>query len=272
MLAPGTKEGYRFLNKMYNAGLIDRDFPLYNNYADWYNLIKSGIVGSFMDLWGRPVYADNRTLVMLKENVPGADLIAIDPFKNAKGITRKGSYDVTGVLSMVPMFSKNPEAALRYLNWLAKSETMNFLQVGPEGITHDIVDGLPRVKPATGGWIMNSPNNMDYTLPVNGLDLGSAEKNSRVLSFLYADASPEWIINSRALAMKNARPDPFVPVTLTAGLPYVQTLADKMKTFNATVITAPAANFDQVWDAGVADYLASGCQAIIDERKAKWID
>jgi putative aldouronate transport system substrate-binding protein len=26
-----------------------------------------------------------------------------------------------------------------------------------------------------------------------------------------------------------------------------------------------------VWDAGMADYLASGGQAILDERMAKWI-
>ncbi|MDR0568419.1 MAG: extracellular solute-binding protein [Spirochaetaceae bacterium] len=272
MLIPGAKEGYRFLNKMYNAGLIDRDFPLYNNYADWFTVIKSGVVGSFIDLWYRPLDPSNRVLAGLKENVPGAELIAVDPFKNAEGVTRKTSYDVTGILSMIPAFSKNPESALRYLNWLSKYENMNFLQIGPEGITHDLVEGLPKVKPANGGWIMNSPNNMDYTIPVNGLYLDAAEKNARVLGFSYPDADPEWIINARSLAIKNALPPPFAPVTLTAGLPYVQTLADKMKTFIAAVVTAPAGNFDRVWDEGVADYLASGGQAIIDEKKAKWTD
>jgi putative aldouronate transport system substrate-binding protein len=272
ILAPGAKEGYRFLNKMYNAGLIDRDFPLYNNDAEWYNVIKSGAVGSFMELWQRPISQDNRILAMLKENIPGAELIAIDPFKNADGITLKASYDVTGVLTMIPKSSKNPEAALRYLNWLARFENMNFLQIGPEGITHDVVDGLPLVKPASGGWIMNSANNMDYTIPVNGLDLGDPEKNSRVFAFSYPDSTPEWIINARSLAIKNARPEPFVPVTLTAGLPYVQTLADKNRTIIATVITANPADFDRVWNASLADYLASGGQAIMDEKRAKWID
>jgi putative aldouronate transport system substrate-binding protein len=271
-LAPGIKEGYRFLNKMYNAGLIDRDFPLYNNDADWYNVIKSGAVGSFTELWQRPISQDNRIAAMLRENIPGAEFIAIDPFRNADGITRKASYDVTGVLTMIPKSSKNPEAALRYLNWLARFENMNFLQIGPEGITHDIVDGLPLVKPTTGGWIMNAANNMDYTLPVNGLDLGDPEKNSRVFAFSYPDSSPEWIINARSLAIKNARPEPFVPVTLSAGLPYVQTLADKSRTIIATVITASSADFDRVWDAAIADYLASGAQAIINEKRAKWID
>jgi putative aldouronate transport system substrate-binding protein len=211
-------------------------------------------------------------MALLKENVPGAEFIAIDPFKNSRGITLKSSYDVTGVLTMVPASSKNPGAALRYLNWLAKFENMNFLQTGPAGITHDMVDGIPRVKSAAGQWIMNSPQNIDYTLPVNGLELGDPEKNSRVFAFSYPDARPEWIINARSLAAKNARPDPFVPVTLTAGLPYVQTLADKSKTLIATVITARSADFDRVWDAAAADFLASGAQAIIDEKRAKWIE
>jgi putative aldouronate transport system substrate-binding protein len=269
---PGEKEGYRYLNRMYSAGLIDRDFPLYKNESDWHNLIKTGAAGSFMDLWYRPISPDSRIMEMLRENVPGAEFIAIDPFKNAGGITRKSSYDVTGVLSMVPASSKNPEAALRYLNWLSRFENMNFLQIGPEGITHSLADGIPRVTSVTGPWIMNSPNNLDYTLPVNGLELGDPERNSRAFAFSYPGASPEWIINARSLAARNARPDPFVPVTLTAGLPYVQTLADKSKTLIATVITARPADFDRVWDAAAADFLASGAQAIINEKRAKWIE
>ena len=35
LLLPGFKEGVRFMNKMFNAGLIDRDFPLYAAYAYW---------------------------------------------------------------------------------------------------------------------------------------------------------------------------------------------------------------------------------------------
>ncbi|GHV51554.1 sugar ABC transporter permease [Spirochaetia bacterium] len=272
ILLPGLKEGFRFLNKMYNEGLIDRDFPLYNNSADWYNLIKSGVVGSFTDLWQRPISQDNRVAALLKENIPGAEFIAIDPFQNAKGVTAKSSYDVTGVFFMIPKASKNPEAAMRYLNWLAKFENYNFLQIGPEGIVHDVVDGLPKVKPATGGWIQNVANNMDYTLPINGLDLGDADKNARVFIFSYPDASPEWIVNAHALAMKNASPDPFVPVTITSAQRYAQVLADKTKILVATSITASPANFDRVYDAAIADYLASGYQEIVNERKAKYIE
>jgi putative aldouronate transport system substrate-binding protein len=38
----------------------------------------------------------------------------------------------------------------------------------------------------------------------------------------------------------------------------------------AEAITCPAAQFDRVWDAGIADWLASGAQAILNERAAKY--
>jgi putative aldouronate transport system substrate-binding protein len=267
----GLKEGYRFLNKMYNEGFIDRDFPLYKTEQDWYNMLKNGRVGAFTELYGRPYGSEARINPVLAENIPGAEFIAIDCFKNADGVTVKGCYDITGVFFFIPKSSSDhANAAMRYLNWLSKFENYNFLQVGPEGITHDIVDGLPRVKSTDGLWIMNSGQNLDYTLPINGLDLGSSEKNTRALVFSAPEATPEWIINAYNLADKNSRPYPFVPVTITAGLPYAQTLADKAKVFISMIVTTPAVSFDKTWDDLLKDYLASGAQAIINERTAKW--
>ena len=48
------------------------------------------------------------------------------------------------------------------------------------------------------------------------------------------------------------------------------TLASKRDVIYDTAVAAPVDSFDQVWDAGIADYLSSGGQAIIDERTEKW--
>lgn len=61
-LVPGFKDGIRFLNKMYNAGLIDRDFPLYKDDGTMNNLIKSGVVGSLGGNWDQ-VYQIGRAHV-----------------------------------------------------------------------------------------------------------------------------------------------------------------------------------------------------------------
>jgi putative aldouronate transport system substrate-binding protein len=269
-LYPGYKEGVRLLNKMYNEGLIDPDFPLQAADDPVWNRIKSGQVGAYSHNWDQ-VYRDSPGMLQeLQKNVPGAELVPIDPFANSRGVTYKDANDAAGVLYFIPASSKNPQAAMRYLNWLSRDENRLFLQIGPEGITHDMVNGIPRLKAATGPWIQNSPQNIDYTLMINGLDLGDPAKSVQALAFSYT-VDPKLITEAYEKSMINAKPLPVVPdVVLTAAGPYVQTLQDKGDVLMARTITCPVDQFDRVWDAGIADWLASGAQVIRDERAAKY--
>jgi putative aldouronate transport system substrate-binding protein len=268
-LLPGYKEGFRFLNKMYNANLMDRDFPLYKSEEDMNNLIKSGVVGSFSHNWDQ-IYRESVALLSdLQKNVPGADMIPIDPIQSSDGITHKVAYDAAGVNFFIPASCKNPDAAMRYINWLAKFENYNFLQVGPEGIIHDTVDGIPKIKAATGLWIQNSAQNIDYTIMMNGLSLGDEEKNAQALANAYP-WSADIIARAYETAMTNAAPGPVVSATLTAAGPVQQTLVDKGNTIFTTTVTASLVDFDKVWDTGVQDWLAAGAQSVIDERRAQY--
>ncbi|GHV03351.1 hypothetical protein FACS189485_06290 [Spirochaetia bacterium] len=266
---PGTKEAYRWCNKLYNEGLMDRDFPLRGD-ADGDNILISGAVGSFEGMWDYP-YRDSPGIYKgLAANIPGAEFVAVDCFPNAKGITAKPSYDVEGIHFFIPVFSKSAEGAMRYVNWLSRSENMTFLQLGPEGIAYDMVDGLPQIKPAAGLWIQNSYQNLDYTLSVNGLDLGSPEKNIQALARGY-NVRPALINDAYRIAMNNTWTIPVIPVELTVAGPYQQTLRDKFSNFTTLAITGRPAEFDKIWDEGLADWMASGAQAIINERSAKYI-
>jgi len=270
LLVPGVKDAYRFLNRMYNAGLIDRDFPLYADDDSMYNVVKTGIVGAFGGNWDHSI----GIIETLQETVPTVDLVAIDPFRNAAGKTVKPAYDPEGIYFFIPRSSKNPEAAMRYVNWLSRFENYNFLQIGPEGVTHDLVDGLPRMRTVTGPWIQNSGYNMDYVISLNGLELGDPEKNVKVLSFGTPKVDPKYLLNAYEVAMTDARPAPIVIPSspLTASGPYSQTLTDKAYAFFALAITARPGDFDKVWDDGVRDWLASGAQVVIDERRAKYVE
>jgi putative aldouronate transport system substrate-binding protein len=53
--------------------------------------------------------------------------------------------------------------------------------------------------------------------------------------------------------------------------PYTRTLQDKGDVLMAEAVTCPPPQFDRVWDAGAADWLASGAQIIRDERTAQYI-
>lgn len=268
LLLPGFKDAMRFINRLYQEGLIDRDFAVYK--GDVNNLIKSGMVGSFCGEWDGIYRESDKLLSDLRENVPGAEFVPVDTCTDVNGVTRKSAYDSAGINFFVPASCKNPEAALRYVNWLAKYENYHFLQVGPEGVTHDMVNGIPKIKAAAGLWVQNSPMNIDYTIHVNGLDLGDPELNVRALAAGYP-WSFEKIEAAYKIAMTNAAPGPVVPVSLSVPGPVSQVLIDKHNALLAELMTAHPGDFDRIWDKGVADWLEAGALAALDERAAKFV-
>jgi putative aldouronate transport system substrate-binding protein len=272
-LLPNYKEGVRFLNKMYNAGLIDQDFPLYRDDTPVNNLVKSGVVGSFIHNWDQIFRESEKLITDLRKNVPDGELVAVDCMTSSDGITHKISYDPVGVFMFIPKSSKNPDAAMRYLNWLAKYENYHFIQTGPEGIVHTIIDGVPKINPAAGGgWIQNSAQNIDYTPIMNGLFLRTEEESVRALAGAYP-WPPEMVMSAYNIAMNNARPGPVIATSspLVVAGQYNQTLIDKSEAFVIQAITASGSDFDSRWEAGIADWLASGAKAIREERLAKYV-
>lgn len=273
---PGYKEGLRFLNRMYHAGLVDRDFPLYKDATEINNRIKSGVVGSFIQNWDMIYRQDTALLSDLRKNIPDADLVPVDCFTSSDGVTHKPSYDAAGVYYFIPKSAKNPDAAMRYINWLARFENYNFLQIGPEGVTHviDRESGVPKLNPTAGdGWIQNSAQNLDYTFMMNGLFIGTDEENIKALAAGYPWPA-EMIVNAYETAMTNARPGIVVTTSspLTVAGPITQTLADKGVVIYTQTIQAPPDQFDAVYDAAVQDWLASGAQSVIDERREKYLE
>jgi putative aldouronate transport system substrate-binding protein len=274
LLLPGYKEGIRFLNKMYNAGLIDRDFPLYNSEDTYKNLLKSGFVGSFAHNWDQIFRESEAIFTDLRKNVPDGNWVPVDCMTSSDGVTHKISYDAAGVFSFIPASSKVSDGAMRYLNWLAKYENYHFIQTGPEGIVHTLVDGIPKLNPAAGeGWIQNSSQNIDYTPMMNGLFLSTEEESIRAIASGYP-WSADLIFEAYNMAMTNAKPAPVISTSspLVVSGPLNQTLVDKATVIFVESITAPSANFDRVFDAGITDWLASGAQAVLDERREKFVE
>ena len=259
----GYKRGVQEMNKWYNEGLIFRDFPLMVTADDFYNQIKSGVVGAFCQNWDMPYRTDYRLLEDLRRNVPGADYVPIDVVQN------KDMMDKVGLQIFIPSFSPNKDAALKYLNWLAKPENYRFLQIGHEGINHEMVNGVPRTLSAPPGnqWIQNSANNIDYTMPMNGVELGSASLNARVLAFSYGNTPPEVVENAFVISTRNARAPAVYQATTTINQ-YSNDLREKADDLLAQAITARPADFNRIWDNGIRDWLRAGAQEVFNERNS----
>lgn len=261
---PGIKEGVRLMNQWYNEGLIFRDFPLVPQGADdYWNTLKIGYVGSFSGNWDLPYRTDYKIIEDMRRNVPAGDFVPVN-----LGLNNKEIYDKVGLQMFIPAFSKNQEAALRYLNWLCIKENYTFLQIGQVGVNHQLVGGVPQLltRPANDPWMQNSAQNIDFTMPINGIEMGSEELNARVIALTYGGFAPEVIVNAYQTSTRNGRAPVVVTNPTSLGGVYGQTLSDKADALLAQAITARPADFDRIWDAGYRDWLQSGGQEVMNER------
>ena len=159
-----------------------------------------------------------------------------------------------------------------YLDWISTFENRKFLQIGEEGVTHEVMpDGAIKLIAATGDKIMNPGNNIDYTITINGLELGDPDLTARSLALGYAGVDARFIQKSFEIANR----DGFVPQNFNVGEIKAeegmgQVLKDKRDILLAQAIICPTDQFDEVWDELFQDYLNSGGQAIIDERLAAY--
>jgi len=274
LLVPGYVEGVRFMNRMFNAGLVDPDFGFYTDDQILNNLIASGRVGAFGHNWDQ-IFRDAEGLISnLRLLVPDAEWVVLDAFPDANGVTTKMSYDPAGLHIFIPRAARNPRGAMKYLNWLSQFENFNFLQIGPEGIVHEMVDGLPRINPTAGdGWIQNSSFNIDLTPLHNGIFLETEEDTIRALALGYPFPA-EMILRAYNIAMYNARPGPVIATErpLVAAGPLTMTLQAQAQALLIQSIMTPEDNFDNVWNAGITNWMNSGARVIIEERAANFVD
>lgn len=275
LLLPGYKEGIRVLNKWYNMDLIWKDFALYgagDTTED--SMMKAGYVGAFIHNWDYPyrngedsIHANLQRLVG-----PEAGFIAVEPFPNEAGVYKKFLSGPVDRKIFFPATNDEPLASMLYLDWISKPENIKYLQIGEEGITHEVMeDGAIKTLAATGEHIMNSPNNIDYTITCNGLNLGDEDLTIRSIALGYAGVDARYIQKAFAISTNDGRIGQNVQVgQITAEEGMGPALSDKRDVLLDKAVVAPVDQFDKVYDEGMQDYLSSGGQAIIDERKAAW--
>jgi putative aldouronate transport system substrate-binding protein len=112
---------------------------------------------------------------------------------------------------------------------------------------------------------MNSPNNIDITMPMNGVELGSDAKNATVLGLSYGSFAPSVISNAYETSVKNAR-GPAVWQATTTVNQYSGDLREKADDLLAQAIRAKPSDFNKVWDNGIAEWKKAGGQEVLNER------
>ncbi len=271
----GTKEGVKLLNQWYNEGLLWKDFYLYGSGdATEDDMMKAGYVGAFTHNWDYPWRNGEDSIAANLKRLVGDDAkyIAIDPFEDKNGGHNKFLAGPIDRKIFFPSTNDEPLASMLYLDFISSPEVIEFLQVGEEGVTHEVLeDGGYSIIAATGDAIQNSGMNIDYTITCNGLNLTTEDLTKKSLAHTYAGIDPQDILNADKIAKTDTRIGINVNVgDIEAESGAGDTLTAKRDTCFDNAVKAPVADFDATWEAGLSDYLSSGGQDIIDERTAKW--
>ena len=275
LLYPGYKEGIRTLNKWYNEGLVWKDFGEHNDSTDEDNMMKAGYVGAFMHNWDYPFRNGEDCINLnLQRNVgENAMFVPIDCFPNADGVTKKFMGAAVGSDRKIffPSTNKEPVASLMYVNFISSAETIKYLQTGLEGTSFEMEGDAYKILPATGEWVKNSGNNIDYTMTCNGLYLGEATGATTALS--YPGIPADIVIKANEFGKNNGYfVKHFNVGTIESETEVGSSLTSLRDEMLTKAVTASVADFDSVWDSYMDQYLALGGQDIIDERIQKLAD
>lgn len=279
----GTKEAVRLLNKWYNDGLLWDNFALYQSDTTVEDdNMKAGYVGAFTHNWDYAFRNGTDSVnANLKRNIgENAKFVAIDPFDDSNGTHTKYVSSTAGDRKIFfPLTNDEPLASLLYLDFISSPETIKYLQIGEEGITHEVLeDGaiktitLDSTDPNYEKYYMNSGMNIDYTITCNGLSLGDDELTSKSRAYTYGDEiDPDDVVQADICATTDAVSAKKVNVgAIEAEASVGDTLSSKRNQVYNQAVVCSVEDFDSVWDEFMQEYLDAGGQDIMDERAEKW--
>lgn len=262
---PGFKEGIRFLNKMYNEGLISPDFALDKDSKILEKDTAQGRVGFLMQNYDFPYRTSPGLALELKKNVPGGEFVPVDSFANAKGKTRKRMYDPTGLFIMVPKSSKRAVEAIKYLEWMSDPKVMDFLVNGEKGTNYkEYQDGIPINIPIEGEKRLT----MDIAIIVNGKDFGNIDKNITALSLGYAPEFKDYIKKAYKQSITADVPYYELSFPIASAAKYAKSILEKDNEIFVKSLTCKPADFDGVFDKLVKEHYDLYAKEVMADRLA----
>ncbi|MBN2982408.1 MULTISPECIES: extracellular solute-binding protein [Cohnella] len=267
VLLPGFKEALRFMNKLYNEGLISKDFALDKDKKQLWQDVQNGLVGAFSEDAGELYFDYNGTYKNLQTNVPGAVMTPIDPFSNSEGKHPKPGYAPNAMYIMIPKSSERAVEAIKYLDWMASGDNLFFMQNGVEGENYTLEDGIPVLNADAAQEIKDRLFNYgDMAIIVNGKYIGETEQNNEA----YIRQTPKEYHEDMRKSVDISNTDKLDQIVLSrpieAESKYGSVLTDKYNEMIVNTTMIGTDKFDATFDSLMKEYMASGGQAILDER------
>lgn len=259
----------KFLNKLYSAGLISPEFMLDTDGSK----ARSAFMNGYAGLWEEYIPQDAGYITTLMQNVPTAKLSVLYPYTERKDTISTNYYYTppVGLMNGINKNCKNVPEVLKYLDWMSKPENLKILQWGIEGKTYKIENGKPQLTGYRGDeQLLNGSNKDYYALVVEGIDMGNDWDNMQIAACPPGEQY-RYLMED---AFKYLRPpynkpttNIFIPAVIPSQTTYASTLVTKYKEYASKLITCRPDEFDALYAQFKEEYLASGYQKIIDEKK-----
>lgn len=263
---PGVKEGYRYLNNLYNCGLIQPDWAQYtNDETQFNNWISTGKAGFWSHAYWQGLRSRNDFMEILFQNNPNAAVVPVC-VTNDEGIPAKiDQYAEYGMFIVVPVYSKHATEAVLYLDWMSRMENFEVINYGFEGENYirreDGSHDTTRVSENAKERISVG----DLMLVYNG-----NPNSEQYESELITPSVPETCIDIYKASYKAARINTYAPYLFSRQIvsetEYSASLNEKIGELRVKCITCAPDQFDAIWDEITGEYLSMGGQDVIHEK------
>ena len=270
MFWPGYKEGIRYLNTLYNDGIIDPDFMVDTDtgYTAFKGLLTNGRVLAFGH---DAAQSGPNGCVDLYEADPDAELVSFY-LDNVNGEQFNRIYAPTGMYIAVPASCEHPENAIKYLDFLADYDNAKVLQYGFEGVHYEL-DGN-EVITITPTDEEKSSSEYDYEritcgdmmLVYNGNPYGFGP-SSEGMEPAKAKANDLGTMCLKSALVGGQVDYNFQGIRTEADEEYAGIVSDPQTNIPLLISCSPE-EFDDMYDSVLNDYLEAGGQEIIDQKIA----
>ena len=265
----GMREYYRYMNKMYNEGLMDQEY--YDKSEDDF---KSDIVNgkqAFMEynVNGSVDVLRGSLMKTLQENDPKAEIVSIPALKNVNdGKQYSAGYAEGGLICMCPKTAdaEKVEACMTYLDWLSTTDGGYVLYHGLEGEHYKLTDNIPVVidsdyNSKDKDWIRTDlflVGNQGYFNTVDEFNECTSKEAPGYEQYVidnYQNALTGTVINDSTYTAPSASD--------------LQTDVDLVRDeYRVKVVTCSEADFDATYDEYMSQLEGVGIKTLIDERTA----
>lgn len=267
------KKHLLYLNKLYNEGLMSPEFMLDTDSSK----ARSAFMNGYGGVWSEFIPQDANYIGTLMKNIPTAKLSAAMVLTERPG-TVSTSFFYTppvGLMNGINKNTKNVVEVLKYLDWLSKPENLNTVMWGFEGKTYQMKDGKRQLIADYKGndRLLNGQNKDYFCLVVEGADAGNDWDN-----MMMAPCPPgeqyRYLMQDFYKYLRKpyniAVPNIFIPKVIVSQTTYGSSLITKYKQYATQLIVCKPTEFEGKYAAYSKDYLESGYQKILDEKKATY--